>query len=102
MSETQKIRMLTSIAGHDELGKTFGFQPGQVVTVASRQAKAWISSGHAERVDANTPVTPPDSFNDLTAEEALRHLCLHCERRAEFVLRNQPFCARHFRAEMES
>ena len=70
MSET-KIRMLVSIAG-TVAGKDFSAQPQQVVSIDSRQAKAWIKSGHAEAVPQNTPLSESDEFHDLSMEEALR------------------------------
>ncbi len=92
-----KVRMNVSIAG-----ETWSLQPGHVVVIDSALAQKWIRSGHAERT--NEPLTTQrDLLGDLTAAEALTHLCVSCERRrAQIVFRNRPLCLRCGKAEMEA
>ena len=97
MPET-KVRMLVSIAG-TVAGKDFSAQPQQVVSIDSKQAEAWLRSGHAEPVPQNTPLSESDEFHDLSMEEALLRVCSNCNaRQAQFVLRNRPFCAACYQA----
>jgi hypothetical protein len=95
--KTRKVKMQVSIAG-----ATFAYQPGQVVNIDSDLAEKWIRGGHAVPAGKNEPLSSPDLLADLTAEEALRRTCTHCERRARFVLRNKPYCQQHFRSELEA
>lgn len=81
------------------------YQVGQVILVDSDLAAKWRAGGHCEFVNGTTALTDffaLDGLQDLTQEEALRRHCIHCQRRAQFVFGNQPYCARHYRAECGS
>ena len=93
-----RIRMNVSIASAQ-----FSHQPGDVVDVDDELAAKWVSGGHAERVSPRTPLSNRNNFDlrDLDADEALSRTCVHCNRRARFVLRNKAFCPQHFRSELE-
>lgn len=95
----RKVRMSVSIAS-----ATWAFQPGMVVEVPADQAAAWLRSGLATLVSQDVPVTKGDDLlADLSAEAALRHRCVSCDRRrAKFVLRNKPYCPACFKAALES
>ena len=93
-----KVRMMVSIAS-----STWAYQPGMVVEIDADLAEKWLRGGHATTVHQATPVTEVnDLLADLSAEEALTRGCTHCHQPSRYVLRNLPFCARCFRAELES
>ena len=99
---TFRVKITVSIAG-TYAGQDFSYQPGDVVDLERDLAVKWVLVGHAERVDDDTPTTERDlDLRDLDIEEALTRPCTHCSRRARFVFQNRPFCAGHYRAEMES
>lgn len=81
----------------------FSFQPGEVTDVEEDLAQKWVAVGHAVRVSPQTPLSLRDfDYRDLDAEEALTRRCVHCDRRAQFVLRNKPFCPACYQAELET
>ncbi len=98
MGKFLKVRMRVSIAS-----ESWSYQPDQVALVDADLAKAWVRNGHAEKVGPEVPLTDFNSLDglaDLDAAEALRRRCTHCEHRARYILRNKPYCARHFRGEL--
>ena len=91
------------MAGSDSRGRDFSAQPGDIIDVEAGLAKKWIRGGHGTEVAPGTPLTERDlSLADLSIEEALQHRCMHCDRRAQTVFQNKPFCLRHARAEWEA
>jgi hypothetical protein len=94
MPKPVKVRMNVSIAS-----ATWAYQPGMVVLLDAEFAAKLLGDGRAERVDKDTPLSGDDLLADLSAEEALHHLCSACERRmARYVLENRPYCPRCYRA----
>jgi hypothetical protein len=99
MAKTSKVRILTSIASSEG----WSYQNNQVAQVDSALAAKWVRSGIAESVSASTPVTSfdqLDALRDLSAEEAMRRACEHCQkRRAQTVIQNRALCGRCAKAE---
>ena len=72
----------------------FSYQPGEVVDLEDTpQTRAWLANGHAEKVSSKTPLTDRDiNLRDLDCDEIRTHGCVHCNRRAAYVFKNQPYC----------
>jgi hypothetical protein len=101
--KTTRVRMNVSIAGTDERGRDFSAQPGDVIDIEASLAKKWIRGNHGTEVPPGTPLTERDlNLLDLSIEEALQRRCTRCDRRAQTVFKNKPFCSRHARAEWEA
>ena len=95
MGKQVKVKLLTSIASSEG----WAFQCDQIAQVDSALAAKWVSGGIAESVSASTPLTSFDELDglkDLSQEQALRHRCTFCDKRAARVLGSRPFCIRAF------
>ncbi len=94
----KKIRLRVNVS---MASPTFSHQPGEIIDLAADQAEKWIRSKLAVQVSKDTPLSSAnDLLADLSAEECRQHRCTHCDHRAAYVLKNRPYCPRHFRAEL--
>jgi hypothetical protein len=67
-----KVRMLVSIAGHAEPAYSlpeFSFSPGDEVDLDPALAKAWLESGHAEKVRGRSQSVAPAAEEPQPAAE---------------------------------